>query len=77
MFYFTASNDDTVADKDYVIPTDNSNLNSKYLEEYDNVEHNNNYSLVGGMYYFIYFNVVHTIYKYVNVTYLYYIGLFL
>lgn len=83
MFYFTASNDDTFADKDYVTPTANSNLKSNYIfEESDNVEPNcTNYSLVGGMYllfnlfYFcLYFNVVHTIYKYVDVTYIYYLG---
>jgi len=56
MFYFTASYDDTEADKNYIGPTaDDSNKfkNGNYnLEESDNVVEYTNYSLVG-MYLFL------------------------
>jgi len=50
MFYFIASNDDIDADKDYILPSADSNTNGNYiLEGLYNVEHTN-YSLVVGMY---------------------------
>lgn len=48
VFYFTASNDDVDADKDYTLPNADSNIDFN-LEESDYVDHTN-YSLVDGMY---------------------------